>query len=91
MKYDIKTLTGIADLTQNWDCRREQFYQFACGSDDERWQDPSFRNHMYFEYIKTDTPITVRLYSLDASNQRTLLRYVNEQLMDGMAELEVEV
>ncbi len=91
MIYDIKTLTGIADLTQNWEHRREQFFQFACSSDDERWQDPVFRNHMYREYIKTDTPITTRLYSLDSLNQQTLIRYINERLMDGMAELEVEL
>ena len=45
---------------------------------------------MYVEYIKTDTPITTRFYSLDSLNQRTLLRYINERLMDGMATLEVE-
>lgn len=91
MIYDIKILQGIADLTQNWQYRREDFFKFACESDDPRWQDPSFRNHMYSEYINTDTPITTRLYSLDASNQRTLLRYINERLMDGMASLDVEL
>ena len=91
MTYDIKILQGIADLTQNWELRREQFFKFACASEDERWQDANFRNHMYSEYIKTDTPITTRLYSLDATNQKTLLRFINEYLMDGRTSLEVEL
>lgn len=90
MTYDIKILQGIADLTLNWQYRREDFFKFACGSDDTRWQEPSFRNHMYQEYINTDTPVTARPYSLDASNQRTLLRYIDERLMDGMASLVVD-
>ena len=89
--YDIKILTGIADLTQNWERRREQFFQFACASDDKRWRDSSFRDHMYFKYIKTDTPITTRLYSLDETNLRTLLRFINEYLMDGVASFDVEI
>jgi hypothetical protein len=90
MVYDIKILQGLADLTLNWKHRREDFFKFACASDDPRWQEPHFRDHMYLEYIKTDTPITARLYSLDAPNQRTLLRYIDERLMDGMASLEIE-
>ena len=91
MTYDIKILQGIADLTQNWKSRREDFYRFACQYGDERWLRPDFRNHMYLEYIKTDTPITARLYSLDASNQRTLIRYIDERLMDGMASSCIEI
>ncbi len=87
---DIKILSGIADLTNNWAHRREQFFRFACDSDDKRWQDPAFRYHMYHEYIKTDTPITTRLYSLDEANQRTLLRFIDEFLMDGMASINVQ-
>lgn len=90
MYYDVKILQGIADLTQNWQYRREDFFEFACADEDPRWQDPSFRNHMYQEYINTDTPITARLYSLDASNLKTLLRYVDEYLMGGMASMDVE-
>ena len=90
MTYDIKILQGIADLTQNWQYRREDFFEFACAGDDPRWQDPSFRNHMYLEYIKTDTPITARLYSLDALNQKILLRYIDEYLMDGLSSIDVE-
>lgn len=90
MYYDVKILQGLADLTLNWKYRREDFFKFACTSDDPRWQEPRFQNHMYSEYFKTDTPITTRLYSLDASNQRMLLRYLDKCLMDGMASMEVD-
>lgn len=46
---------------------------------------------MYREYIKTDTPVTAMLYSLDASYQRTLLRYFDDRRMDGMVSLVVNV
>ena len=46
---------------------------------------------MYREYIKTDTPVTAMLYSLDASNQRTQLRYFYDRLMDSMVSLVVNV
>ncbi len=49
MTYDIKILQGIATLTQEWKYRREEFFQYACNSDDNRWQLPDFRNHMYHE------------------------------------------
>ena len=87
MTYDIKMLLGIAILTQEWKYRREEFFQFACNSDDNRWRRPDFRDHMYHEYIKTDIPITTRFYSLDPKNQKTLLRYINEYLMAGMASM----
>ncbi len=45
---------------------------------------------MYHEYIKTDMPITTRFYSLDSKNQETLLRYIDEYLMAGMASIPVE-
>ena len=45
---------------------------------------------MYLEYVKTDTPITTRLYSLDSLNQKILLRYIDEYLMDGLASIDVE-
>ena len=90
MTYDIKMLQGIATLTQEWEYRREAFFQFACDSDDDRWQRSDFRNHMYYEYIKTDTPITTRFYSLDAKNQGTLLRYIEEYLMAGMASINID-
>ena len=90
MTYDIKILQGIADLTQNWKNRREDFYRFACQNGDERWQRPDFQHHMYLEYVKTDTPITTRLYSLDSLNQKNLLRYIDEYLMDGLASIDVE-
>ena len=38
MTYNIKILQGIANLTQNWKSRREDFYRFACANGDERWQ-----------------------------------------------------
>ena len=91
MTYDIKMLQGIATLTQEWEYRREEFFQFACNSNDSRWQRPDFRDHMYYEYIKNDRPITTRFYSLDSKNQKTLLRYINEYLMAGMATMPVEV
>ena len=46
---------------------------------------------MYREYIKTDTPVTAMLYSLDASYQRTQLRYFYDRLMDSMVNLVVYV
>ena len=88
--YDIKILQGIADLTRNWTYRREDFYRFACQNGDERWQRPDFQHHMYVEYIKNEMPVTTRMYSLDSLNQRILLRYINECLMDGLASIEVE-
>lgn len=45
---------------------------------------------MYLEYIKTDTPITNRFYSLDSRNQKVLLRYVDERLMAGMASIDID-
>ena len=46
---------------------------------------------MYLEYIKTDTPVTTKLYSLDSLNQKILLRYIDEYLMDGIASLAVDI
>jgi len=87
MTYDIKTLQGIAQLTTDWADRREDFYNYACSNGGERWTEESFRNYMFFEYIKNDTPITLRLYSLDRENLRILIDYVNNRLMSGMATL----
>lgn len=90
MIYDIKTLQGIAHLTTEWADRREDFYDYACSNGGERWAEESFRSYMYFEYIKNETPITLRLYSLDQGNLRILLDYVNNRLMSGMATREEE-
>ncbi len=90
MSYDIKILQGIADLTQDWRFRREDFFRFACNCGDERWRRTDFQAHMYREYIKVDTPITTRFYSLDTGNQRILLRYINECLMAGMASIDID-
>ena len=85
--YDIKLLSGISCLAERWKQFREDYYQFACKySDDDRWQDESFRNHMYNQYVNTDRPITDQLYNLDDLNLKTLFRYIKEDLCGGDAE-----
>ena len=51
MTYDIKMLQGIATLTREWTYRRDDFFQFACNSDDPRWRHPDFRNYMYLVLV----------------------------------------
>ena len=92
MTYNVRILTGIAELTASWEQKREQLYRFACEqSGDSRWKDDSFRAHMCNEYIHTDTPITLRIYSLDQDNRETLIRYIDEKLMEGMSDRLFEV
>lgn len=91
MEYDIKTLQGLTDLTKNWQYHRERFFKFACESGDERWQREDFRQHMYFEYIKNDNPITCRLYSLDEKNIKTLIKFINEIYMDGLVSRTIQI
>ena len=88
--YDIKMLQGIAELTAGWAIRRDQFFEFACAEGGQRWKTRQFQEFMHAEYIKTDTPITLRLYSLDEANQKLVLRYVEEKLMNGMASQLIE-
>ena len=91
MTYDIKTLAGFVELTQRWPGLRDYFFQWACErSGDARWQDGVFAAHMKSKYIYTDTPITAVLYRLDHRNQETVIRFVNEYVMDGMVSIFVD-
>lgn len=89
MLYDVKILQGIAELTRDWSLRKEDLFRFACERGGERWQGESFRNHMYMEYFKGETPVTARMYSLDDNNLRLVLEYVSEKLMGGLASREL--
>ena len=91
MQYDVKTLSGFVKLTQDWESLREPFFQWARkNSKDRRWQDGVFAAHMKMYYIDTDTPITAVLYDLDGLNKETVIRFVNEYVMDGMASILVD-
>lgn len=92
MMYDVKILQGIAELTLNWEHYRERFFSFACEeSGDSRWMQADFREHMYREYVRPDAPIASRFYSLDQRNRQTLLQFIDEVVMAGMASIEVEL
>lgn len=85
MVFDIKILQGIAELTRDWNYRKDALFGYMCERGGERWRDVRFQHHMYSEYIKPDTAITTRLYSLDTENRRLVLRYIDEVLMEGLA------
>lgn len=92
MVYDIKTLAGIVEMTQRWHELRESFYLWVLSnSNDSRWQDGVFAAHMKSNYIDVDVPLSARLYELDQKNQETVIRFINEYLMDGMASRFVDV
>lgn len=84
MEYDVKILQGLAVLTDEWSRYKDVLFDFACMKGGERWARPDFRHHMYVEYIKPITPVTLRLFSLDDANVALLLRFVDEYLMDGI-------
>lgn len=87
-RYDVKLLSGIQILALHWTEYRESYYRFACSeSEDPRWKDEAFRQHMYSNYVDTDRPITDQLYNLDDQNLRTLFRYIREDLMRYNADL----
>jgi len=86
MEYDVKLLQGLAVLTSEWKRYKESFFEYACLNGGERWQHSDFRNHMYFEYIKPEAPVTGRLFSLDDANVRLLMDYVRNELMWGTTE-----
>ena len=90
-QYDIKILQGIAEMTAGWAIRRTQFFEFACREGGNRWKDQAFRQFMNAEYIRSDTPITMRIYSLDPENRRLLLRYIEEKLMNGLVSETIEI
>lgn len=73
---DAKTIYGIARLTQNWPDYREEFYHYACNSEDIRWQEQEFRDYMYNEYINSDTPITLRAHNLDERNLKLMSDFI---------------
>lgn len=73
---DAKTIYGIASLTQNWPDYREKFYHYACNTEDIRWQEQKFRDHMYNEYINVETPITLRVFNLDERNLKLLKEFI---------------
>lgn len=76
MTTDIKLLYGIADLTKNWNERKEQFFKFACNSKDTRWKQDEFVNHMKMNYIDVEMPITLQIYNLDDKNIKTLKAFI---------------
>lgn len=85
--YDIKLLSEISILSAKWESLKEEFFRFACEkSEDERWQDPDFRKHMYHQYVNTDRPITDQLYNLDRDNLRTLFGFCKEYIGNCDAE-----
>ncbi len=87
-RYDIKLLSGIQFLALHWQEYRENYFRFACTeSDDARWKNESFRQHMYVQYVDTDRPVTDQLYNLDDKNLNTLFRYIKEDLMRYNADL----
>lgn len=91
MAYNIRTLQGMAELTALWEHYKENLFNFACNrADDPRWKDEEFRNHMRDEYFRSSTPITLRLYSLDEKNLKTLIQYVEDVVMRGLADINVE-
>ncbi len=91
MIYDVKLLQGVAEMTQNWEIYRVRFYEFACSEGGDRWQDQSFREHMFGEYLNRNSePLTTRLYSLDDGNRKLLLRFIDEYVMAGLASHGVE-
>lgn len=85
MIYDVKILQGIAELTRDWNFRKDALYQFMCERGGERWRDVRFQHRMYAEYIKPEAPVTTRLYSLDEDSRRLVLDYVGTVLMAGLA------
>lgn len=92
MIYNIKTLAGIVEFTRRWEDLREPFFRWTRNnSGDSRWQDGVFAAHMKSNYIDCDTPITARLYDLDGNNKETVIRFVNEFLMDGNANILIDV
>ena len=91
MTYDIKTLAGVVELTQRWEGLRDYFFEWARKySDDPRWQDGIFAAHMKSNYIDTDTPITAQFYNLDNRNKETVIRFINEYVMDGLASIIID-
>ena len=77
MEYiDKRTIYAVAEMTQNWPDYRENFFRYACNSDDRRWQEQGFRDYMYNEYINTDTPITLRVHNLDERNLKLLTNFI---------------
>ena len=91
MEYDVIILQGIAELTRDWEYRKDALFGFMCERGGDRWSDTHFKHHMYAEYIKSETPITLRLYALDADNRRLVLQYVRDVLMGGMASEMIEL
>lgn len=82
--YNLKHLDGIQTLSRFWDRYKEDLFSFCCNSNDSRWRDDGFRDHMYNQYFKTDRPITDQLFNLDQDNLRTLMRYIDEELTRGI-------
>lgn len=91
MEYDVKILQGIAELTRDWEYRKDALFVYMCERGGERWNDSHFKHHMYAEYIKSETPVTLRLYALDGENLNLVLKYVRDVLMDGIVNRIVEL
>ena len=91
MVYDIKILQGIAELTRDWEFRKDALFGFMCERGGECWADSRYQHRMYPEYFKPETPVTIRLYSLDADNQKLVLQYIANVLMDGITSLVVDI
>lgn len=91
MEYDVKILQGIAELTRDWEYRKDALFVYMCERGGERWNDSHFKLHMYVEYIKSEKPVTLRLYALDSENRRLVLQYVRDVLMDGLSSSIIEL
>jgi len=67
-----RILYGFSVFTNNWKDRRQQFAEFCA----EDWRRKGTYEHMQNEYINTDTPITLRLYDVDADTRKLIYSFV---------------
>ena len=81
-RINYKLTDEAIRLTINWEKRKKEFFAF-CKANSQRYRnDRTFVEYMFDHYIDTDTPITLRAYSLDADNRRLLLKYLEHRTRD---------